>query len=195
MGPTPGVWGDIPTSHTVGAAGTERYAVNSKRAQRGTAGDWLRVVKARGLARPSALVVDDDPLVRRAISRQLATTFTVFSVGTLASALGTLERLEALVPSEPPNLAFIDYELPDGTGLPILERLEAWPDSIRVLMSANIEQLARFRPCGRLVPLVLAKPLSFNGIEAAKNAALAVLAEKSILNQCTVSLGPNQAAR
>lgn len=130
--------------------------------------------------RPLALVVDDDPLVRRALSRQLATTFTVFALGTLAGALGTLERL--LAPSEPLNLAFVDYELPDGTGLPILERLEAWPDSIRVLMSANIQQLSQFRPCGRLAPLVLAKPLSFASIEAAKEAALAVLAEKHILN-------------
>src|SRR6187549_1922565 len=122
-----------------------------------------------GLVRPSAFVVDDDPLVRRAISRQLATTFTVFVAGTMASALGTLERLEALAPSEPLNLAFIDYELPDGTGLPILERLQAWPEGIRVLMSANTQQLAQFRPCGRLVPLVLAKPLSFASVEAVKN--------------------------
>jgi len=126
--------------------------------------------------------VDDDPLVRRAISRQLATSFTVFLEGTMASALGTLERLEAQAPSGLLNLAFIDYELPDGTGVPILERLEAWPDCIRVLMSANIKQLAQFRPCGRLVPLVLAKPLNFESIEAVKNAALAVLVERPILN-------------
>lgn len=169
------------TQSTIGPA-RRTNAVNSKRPRRGMAGGWLRVVKADGLVRPSALVVDDDPLVRRAISRQLATTFAVFAVGTLASALGTLERLEALAASEPLHLAFIDYELPDGTGLPILERLEAWPDSIRVLMSANVNQLSRFRSCGRLVPLVLEKPLSFGAIEAAKNAALAVLAEKRILN-------------
>lgn len=156
--------------------GNEKKAVNRMRAQRAT----TRSLRPAGVVRPSALVVDDDPLVRRAITRQLATTFTVFLAGTLASALRTLEWLEA--PSEQLNLAFIDYELPDGTGLPILERLEAWPDSIRVLMSANIKQLALFRPCGKLVPMVLEKPLSFTSIEAAKNAALAVLAEQRTLN-------------
>jgi len=124
-------------------------------------------------ARPLAIVVDDDPLVRRAIARQLATNFKVFPAGTLAGALETLERIEALGPAGLLQLAFIDFELPDGTGLPILERLEAWPDSIRLLMSANVVQLSQFRPCGRLVPLVLAKPLSFESIEAAKRAALA----------------------
>lgn len=127
------------------------------------------------MVRPSALVVDDDPLVRRAISRHLAPTFEVHSADTLAKALA---QVVALVPSGGPNLAFIDYELPDGTGLPILERLEAWPDSIRVLMSANLRQLAEFRACGRLVPLVLEKPLSSGSIEAAKAAALAVFGEQ-----------------
>lgn len=121
---------------------------------------------------PLALVVDDDPLIRRAISRQLATRFKVFPAGTLASALESLTHIEALAPAQQLNLAFIDFELPDGTGLPILERLEAWPDSIRLLMSANAEQLSQFRPCGRWVPLILEKPLSFESIEAAKHAAL-----------------------
>lgn len=131
---------------------------------------------------PSALVVDDDPLVRRAISRQLVTAFEVFPASTLGGALATLERLEALAPPGRLNLAFVDYELPDGTGLPILERLEAWPDSVRVLMSANIKQLDEFRRCGRLVPLVLAKPLTFASIEAAKSAALEILEQDEILN-------------
>src|SRR5690606_15011698 len=114
--------------------------MNSRRVPRAAALSCPLVAKAGGLVRPVALVVDDDPLVRRAVSRQLAATFSVFAAGTLEGALGTLERLVA--PSEPLNLAFVDYELPDGTGLPILERLEAWPDSIRVLMSANLEQLS-----------------------------------------------------
>lgn len=122
---------------------------------------------------PVAIVVDDDPLVRRAIARQLATSFKVFLAGTLSNALNTLDQIAALGPSAQLQLAIIDFELPDGTGLPILERLEAWPDSIRLLMSANVVQLSQFRPCGRLVPLVLAKPLSFESIEAAKHAALA----------------------
>jgi len=111
-------------------------------------------------------------LIRRAISRQLATKFKVFAAGTQTSALESLERIAALAPCQQLHLAFIDFELPDGTGLPILERLEAWPDSIRLLMSANAEQLSQFRPCGRWVPLILTKPLSFESIEAAKNAAL-----------------------
>jgi len=141
---------------------------------RGSAGRARSIGRrpSTGKVQPLALVVDDDPLVRRAISRQLAPNFKVFPAGTLVAALEALERIKALGPLEQLNLAFIDFELPDGTGLPILEKLEAWPDSIRLLMSANVERLAQFRACGRLVPLVLAKPLSFESIEAAKQAAL-----------------------
>ena len=156
--------------------------MTSRRAERATGPECPATAAAGVLVQPLALVVDDDPLVRRAIVRQLATTFTVFPLATLAGALETLERLAPHAPAEQLNLAFVDYELPDGTGLPILERLEAWPDSIRVLMSANVKQLSKFRPCGRLVPLVLSKPLSFECVEAAKNAALEVFAEQRILN-------------
>jgi len=134
------------------------------------------------LVRPSALVVDDDPLVRRAITRHLAPTFEVYSAGTLAQAFIALERVVTLAPTRTPNLAFVDYELPDGTGLPILQRLEMWPDGIRVLMSANVRELAKFRACGRLVPLVLEEPLSSGSIDAAKDAALAIFREAMNLN-------------
>jgi len=147
--------------------------VNTNPAERTVAPKCSSIAQAARVAQPSAFVVDDDPLVRRALSCQLATSFKVFPAATLASALRTIEELEALAPPEQLNLAFIDYELPDGTGLPILERLEAWPDSLRLLMSTDVERLSRLRRCGRLVPLILAKPLSFQSIEAAKNAALA----------------------
>ena len=126
--------------------------------------------------RPCALVVDDDPLVRRAICRHLGGGFNVYQAASEASALETVERVATRGGFA---LAFVDYELPDGTGLPVLERLGAWPDSIRVLMSAHVGRLAAFRRCGSFVPLVLEKPLNLNSIEAAKRAALRVFRDKT----------------
>lgn len=133
--------------------------------------------RCNGSPLPLALVVDDDPLVRRAIARQLASGFLVYQAGSEASALATLDEVVSRTPPGRVNLAFVDYELPDGTGLPILERLRIWPDGIRVLMSGNLEKLAEFRQCGNLVPLVLTKPLKPASIEAAKRAALAISEE------------------
>jgi CheY-like chemotaxis protein len=102
-------------------------------------------------------------------------SFTVLQAASEASALKALDELAARTPPVRVNLAFVDYELPDGTGLAILERLKTCPNTIRVLMSGNLERIAEFRQCGSLVPLVLAKPLKQASIDAAKRAALAVL--------------------
>jgi CheY-like chemotaxis protein len=126
------------------------------------------------LARPRALIVDDDPLVRRAVARQLGSGFDVFQTGSEAEARVTLQRLATLDPNGALDLAFIDYELPDGCGSAVLQHLERWPGGIRVLMSGNLDRIAQFRPCGELVPIVLAKPLIWSSVEAAKRAALAI---------------------
>ncbi len=115
---------------------------------------------------PWALVVDDDPLVRRAVARQLGRRFEVHHAASVRSALAALE-VAAIV-----DLAFVDFELPDGTGVEVLRRLADWPDAIRVLMSGNIRRVSEFRRCGAWVPLVLEKPLNSASVEAAKRAAL-----------------------
>ncbi len=126
-----------------------------------------------------ALVVDDDPLVRRALARQLRRDFCVRLAGSQAEALTILTECARAGPSGGKGaravaLAFVDFELPDGTGELVLRRLEAWPDAISVLMSANVAEMRRFRSCGALVALVLDKPLAWSSVEAAKKAALSV---------------------
>jgi CheY-like chemotaxis protein len=90
------------------------------------------------------------------------------------------------------DLAFVDWELPDGSGERILEQLARWPDSIRVLISGRLmstesvstgsvstgsvstgsvstENPLRNRA---LANLVLSKPLAFHVVEALKRATL-----------------------
>lgn len=133
----------------------------------------------KGADKPVALVVDDDPLVRRALVRQLCPEFRVRQATSQAEALTILTecaRAGQRDGKEPRGLAlaFIDFELPDGTGESVLRRLQAWPDAISVLMSANAAEMRRFRSCGALVPIVLDKPLTQSSILAAKRAALSV---------------------
>ena len=119
-------------------------------------------------ARPLALVVDDDPEVRRAIARLLRPELDVLSAGSIARAEELLLRLERL------DLAFIDWELPDGTGEQILERLAHWPDAIRVLISARVLTIENPLKNRALANLVLGKPLALGVVESLKRAALAL---------------------
>jgi CheY-like chemotaxis protein len=119
-------------------------------------------------ARPLALVVDDDPEVRRAIARLLRPELDVLSAGSIARAEELLVRLERL------DLAFIDWELPDGTGEQILERLAHWPDAIRVLISARVLTIENPLKNRALANLVLGKPLALGVVESLKRAALAL---------------------
>jgi CheY-like chemotaxis protein len=112
-----------------------------------------------------ALVVDDDPEICRALARLLRPELEVHLAGSVAQAEALLEQLDRV------DLAFIDWQLPDGTGEQILERLAGWPDAVRVLISARAssETLLETRA---LANLVLSKPLALGVIEALKRAAL-----------------------
>jgi CheY-like chemotaxis protein len=78
-----------------------------------------------------ALVVDDDPEVRRALARFLRPELDVALAGSVSDAKAIVARLDRL------DVAFVDWELPDGNGEQILEWLSRWPDAIRVLISAR----------------------------------------------------------
>jgi CheY-like chemotaxis protein len=124
------------------------------------------VVPATPVAR--ALVVDDDPEIRRALARLLRPELDVHLAGSVAQAEELLERLDRV------DLAFIDWELPDGTGEQILERLAHWPDAIRVLISARVASGEKLLENRALANLVLGKPLALGVIDALKRAALAL---------------------
>jgi len=88
--------------------------------------------------------------------------------GSVAQADENLRRLDRL------DLAFIDWELPDGTGEQILERLAHWPDAIRVLISARLLSIENPLKNRALANLVLGKPLALGVVESLKRAALAL---------------------
>jgi CheY-like chemotaxis protein len=119
-------------------------------------------------ARPLALVVDDDPELRRALARLLRPELDVISAGSVAQAREILRRLDRL------DLAFIDWELPDGNGEQILERLAHWPDAIRVLISARLLTIENPLKNRAIANLVLGKPLALGVVESLKRAALAL---------------------
>jgi CheY-like chemotaxis protein len=117
---------------------------------------------------PRALVVDDDPEIRRALARLLRPELDVYLVGSVAQAEATLARLDRV------DVAFVDWELPDGTGEQILEQLAHWPDAIRVLISARVVSSENPLKNRALANLVLGKPLALSVVEALKRAALAL---------------------
>jgi len=76
------------------------------------------------------LIVDDDPLVRRAVAEHLAREgHTIVEAGSVREAH---ERLTSEI-----DLALLDYHLPDGDGLSILRHIkEHSPDTIAIMMTA-----------------------------------------------------------
>jgi len=123
-------------------------------------------LKRQFYERPCALIVDDDPEVRRALQRALGPELEVHMAGTVAQGAAVLNRLGRV------DLALVDLDLPDDSGERILERLTPWPDAIRVLISGRV--LTNENPLTNrsLVNLVLCKPLAPLAIEALKRAAL-----------------------
>ena len=88
--------------------------------------------------------------------------------GSVSQADAALRRLDRV------DVAFIDWELPDGSGEEILERLSHWPDAIRVLISARVVGSENPLKNRALANLVLGKPVAHGAVEALKRAALAI---------------------
>lgn len=76
------------------------------------------------------LIVDDDPLVRRAVAEHLGR-----EGHTIVEAASVREAHEQLTSEI--DLALLDYQLPDGDGLAILRQIKAQsPDTIAIMMTA-----------------------------------------------------------
>ena len=83
---------------------------------------------------PRLLLVEDDPLLRRALALTLGRRFTLL----LAPNVEVAKRM--LLASAEVEVVLTDFHLPDGTGLEVLREAKAsWPDAVRVLMSASDE--------------------------------------------------------
>ncbi|HEX4385563.1 MAG TPA: response regulator [Myxococcales bacterium] len=71
---------------------------------------------------PSALVVEDDPEIRKLLRKYLEKLgFSVEEAATGKSALAMLETVEV------PNIVCLDLMLPDSSGYTICERIRALP--------------------------------------------------------------------
>jgi CheY-like chemotaxis protein len=114
-----------------------------------------------------ALIVDDDPEVCRSLARVLRPELDVYVAGSVDEAEAWLACLVGRV-----DLAFVDLELPDGSGEQVLERLTRWPDAIAVLISGRISENENPLRNRALATLVLGKPLAFHVVEALKRATL-----------------------
>lgn len=93
----------------------------------------LLVSEARRRMTPAnlrrALVVDDDPEIRRSLERWLRPEIELYMAASVAQAKALLAGLDRL------ELALVDLELPDGSGEEVLEQVARFPDVISVLMS------------------------------------------------------------
>jgi len=73
------------------------------------------------------LVVDDDHAVRELIALALDNTYDVKHATTVAGALGILHREEVAA-------VVLDYRLPDGTGLEVLDDIKSTQPNVPVIM-------------------------------------------------------------
>lgn len=114
--------------------------------------------------RGSVLVVEDDPILRRALVVFLARLgFTVHPAGTVAEAVAGLDGQVCAV---------VDLNLPDGLGTAVLERIHAEGRPIRVAVASGTDDEALWAEAERHRPgLLLRKPYDLNALLAWLNEA------------------------
>ncbi len=96
---------------------------------------------------PFVLLVEDDPLVLRSLTRHLR------SRGLSCTAVHSVE--EALRSKEIFSAAIIDINLPDGCGLSLFEQLQARGQSLVPIFfsaTADADEVARAEALGQFVP-------------------------------------------
>jgi CheY-like chemotaxis protein len=93
---------------------------------------WLTICEARqGRTQPHIMVVDDDPITTRIISRALKDEYPIITAHNAAEAI---ERHLLFVP----DLVFLDIGLPDCDGFSVLEYIRSHdPDCTIVMFTGN----------------------------------------------------------
>lgn len=105
--------------------------------------------------RPRLLLVDDNPLLLRAMKRAFGKRFAVHTAANVESALELIDRLNDY------DAIVSDFHLPDGQGLRVIAYFAwAYPSSIRVLYTgANVQAPIIKRALqGGLIHVVVEKP-------------------------------------
>jgi CheY-like chemotaxis protein len=104
---------------------------------------------------PRVLVVEDDPFTARRLRRQLTArgVCQVILATTVAQALGLLDP--------PPDWVVLDMELPDGSGLTVLETIRNAGLPTRVIVSSATRDSVLIAAFTAYKPdAILPKPLS-----------------------------------
>jgi DNA-binding NtrC family response regulator len=74
------------------------------------------------------LFVEDDPLIRRALSARLR------AIGHRVREADSVAAAKKLLPTEPFDVALLDYTLPDGTGFDVMAAIDLLQPGVPVLM-------------------------------------------------------------
>jgi len=102
---------------------------------------------------PIALIVDDD------LSFQLGLAEAVRLEGFTTTTAANLEEARQEIAKNPPDVLFIDLNLPDGTGLDLLQEMETIPETVLITGQASMETAVQSLRCG--VSDYLTKPVDF----------------------------------
>jgi two-component system chemotaxis response regulator CheY len=107
---------------------------------------------------PSVLIVDDEPFIRKLI----ATTLEDVAGFTLTEAGDGVEALE-VADCQPPQIVFLDIDMPRMDGFEACRRLRAHPDTAHatiVMLTAAVGDAAEREAEGAGADLFLTKPFS-----------------------------------
>lgn len=120
---------------------------------------------AYGFAMASVLVVEDDPMVRAALIRDLSGSHAVRSSGT---ALGALRE----VTQSPPDVVILDLGLPDLDGAEALKMLRGVSDVPVIIATARDDEAEIVRLLNAGADDYLVKPFSSEHLTARLSAVL-----------------------
>src|SRR6188474_2596428 len=113
------------------------------------------------MAPPRALIVDDDLEVL-----QVLTEF-VKREGFVASVASTIGQAREEIAASPPDILLVDIHLPDGSGLDLLDGLDAATDPEVVLITGNASVETAVDALRRGVTDYLTKPVDFARLKMA----------------------------
>jgi two-component system, NtrC family, response regulator HydG len=113
------------------------------------------------MAPPRAFIVDDDLEVL-----QVLTEF-VEREGFVVTGASTLRQAREEIAASPPDIVLVDIQLPDGSGLDLLDTLESAPDLEVMLITGNASLETAVDALRRGVTDYLTKPVDFARLKMA----------------------------
>jgi len=113
------------------------------------------------MAVPRALIVDDDLEVLQVLAE------FVKREGFVASVASTIGQAREEIEANPPDILLVDIQLPDGSGLDLLDGLQAAADPEVVLITGNASVATAVDALRRGVTDYLTKPVDFARLKMA----------------------------